>query len=283
MSSFKHINRNKNNDIRFHGPYNQHRIQQHQLSNIRQPNSLKLQRPMEEMIDFATTACNRPEIIEKTYYSLQQAIRGINLKECRLFINIDPMPNADNIEDNVRVAKKYFGEVIWNTPKKDDGSIADKGSFPNAFKWCIYQVSKPYCFYIQDDWLFAQTFHIGYLIKMVNTNPRIASVNLYKTDGGSSLPRRIYLSPSLFKTGHFKKIALMLVPNYSPEKQLRPFSRKNNPYGGRILAKLGYYGVCYRKNYMPMVRDLGRPWMKDNGLEKSRGAYNNFQSWKTVR
>ncbi len=71
----------------------------------------------------------------------------------------------------------------------------------------------------------------------------------------------------------------MLVPNYSPEKQLRPYDPRKNPYGGRILRKLGYYGLCYRKNYLPMVRDLGRPWMNKHGLKKSRGIYNNFQGW----
>ena len=228
---------------------------------------------VDNLVDFATTACNRPHILEQTYYSLSQRIKGINLKQCRLFLNIDPMPNSDNIEDNIRVAEKYFGEVIWNIP--------NVGNFPQAFNWCINKIEKPYCLYVQDDWLFVQDFSIKTLISLIKGNNQIASINIFKIDGGSSNSYRIYLSPSLFKTNHFKKINKLLLPNYSPEKQLRPMHPQKNPYpyGGRILKILRYHGVCYRKNHMPMVRDLGRPWMKQKGLNKKGGIFNNFQTW----
>ena len=64
----------------------------------------------------------------------------------------------------------------------------------------------------------------------------------------------------------------MLLPDYSPEKQLRPMHPTKNPYpyGGRILKYLKYFGICYRKNIYPMVIDLGRSWMKLQGLQNPK-------------
>ena len=276
MSSFKHNTKSISPMPRYYQSNPQYRRQLLTTQPNRMPIQPVIRQSMESLVDFATTACNRPPILEQTYASLAKRIKGIRLSECRLFLNIDPMPDGENMEDNVRVAEKYFGEVIVN--------MTEKGSFPRAFRWCMNQIQKPYCFYVQDDWEFMQDFNIRTLISTVNKNSQIASINLYKTDGGSSNSNRIYLSPSLFKTKHFKKINNMLLLDYSPEKQLRPMHPTKNPYpyGGRILRILKYYGLCYRKNMYPMVIDLGRSWMKTQGLQKSKGIFGNFQSWSTT-
>jgi len=229
----------------------------------------------ENLVDFVTTACNRPEILNETYKSLSFALKGLNLKLCRLFINIDPMPSSENWELNVEVARQYFGEVIYHIPDTPKGNVS------RAFKWCVEQVQKPYTFYLEDDWQFVQEFNIMKLISMVKTLPQIASVNLWKTDGGTSNSSRIYLSPSLFKTSHLKRINKLLLPDYSPEKQLRPAHPSTNPYpyGGRILKILKYHGICYKKNAYPMVMDLGRRWMQNNGLKKTAGINGTFLTW----
>ena len=234
----------------------------------------------ENLVDFVTTSCNRPEILNETYRTLTLCLKGINLKKCRLFINLDPMPHGENIEQNVEVASQYFGEVIYHVPNGTVGNVS------KAFKWCVDSVgNKPYTFYIEDDWRFVQEFNIMRLISMLKMHPLIASVNLYKTDGGPSNSTRIYLSPSLFKTGHLKKINRMLLPDYSPEKQLRPMHPTTNPYpyGGRILKTLKYHGVCYKKNAYPMVMDLGRGWMQHYGLKKAAGVNGTFVTWSSPK
>lgn len=283
MSSFKYNNKNIRNKKAMPMYFTTHPSYRNQVSrnlNVEQIvneniwNSL-VKPTIETMVDFATTACNRPDILEKTYSTLANKMKGINMRECRLILNVDPMPNNENMERNLEVANKYFKEVVIN--------YTEKGSFPRAFRWCVSQVERPYCFYVQDDWGFVQDFNIKTLIQLVRKSNQIASVNLYKTDGGSSNSYRIYLSPSLFKTHHLKKIDKMLLPDYSPEKQLRPMHPTKNPYpyGGRILKALRYHGICYRKNMYPMVIDLGRPWMQTKGFRKSSGIYGNFQSWET--
>ena len=48
-------------------------------------------------LEFTTTACNRPEILEKTYKSFTTNLKDINFNKSTLYINIDPSPDNNNI------------------------------------------------------------------------------------------------------------------------------------------------------------------------------------------
>ena len=96
-------------------------------------------------MEFTTTACNRPELLERTYSSFTKNIKGLDFKKCILYINVDPSPHGQNIEKNEEVAKKYFGKVIVNYP--------DKPNFARAVIWCFTQVRGEYFFHLEDDWV----------------------------------------------------------------------------------------------------------------------------------
>jgi len=47
---------------------------------------------MSIIMDFTTTAMVRPHILDRTLGSFSKNLQDVNLKECRLVINIDPLP-----------------------------------------------------------------------------------------------------------------------------------------------------------------------------------------------
>ena len=62
------------------------------------------------IIDFTTTACVRPWVLDATYKSYSTNLKGIDFKKCTLYINVDPIGNTSqySAEDVVAVAEKYF-------------------------------------------------------------------------------------------------------------------------------------------------------------------------------
>ena len=74
-------------------------------------------------MSFTTTACNRPNIIERTYDSFCNNVLGIDFHDITLYINIDPAPKSDNREVIIEIAKKYFGNVVVNLPRRSNFTI----------------------------------------------------------------------------------------------------------------------------------------------------------------
>ena len=108
MSSFKH-NKNRITIPRYYQTNPQYRRQLQTIHHNKNLSQSINKQSLENLVDFATTACNRPLILEKTYESLAKRIKGIQLSECRLFLNIDPMPDCIDIEDNIKLRKIFWG------------------------------------------------------------------------------------------------------------------------------------------------------------------------------
>jgi hypothetical protein len=59
-------------------------------------------------IDFTTTAMCRPELFRRTLESFDQNLAGISLRDCSLYLNIDPLPDNDLAVEVIGVATEYF-------------------------------------------------------------------------------------------------------------------------------------------------------------------------------
>lgn len=209
-------------------------------------------------IVFTTTATNRPKILDRTYDSFHRHISDIDLRECKLIINIDPLPSSEKIEDVIRVAKKYFGEVVYNIP--------EKANFTSAINYLWSKADADYIFHIEDDWLLIEKIELLKITKQLSENENLLQCILraydYKYD-------KMVLSPSIIKKCLYNKIGGILNPNLNPEIQLRDIGITKYEINKTRLSVCGEH---------PIVEDIGRKWIEKSGFKRpDKKAH--FNSW----
>lgn len=220
------------------------------------------------MITFTTTATIRPELIDQTYSSFSSNLTGINLKECELVINVDPMPNDQlkNREKVIEVAKKYFGKVTYRFPEKPN--------FPDALRWCWTNTSTKYIFNLEDDWILLNKVNVHDLIALHDKDKSAIGVSLNAYLFGLN-PFRIRLSPCILDGEWARQAAANLSPAGCPEKQLR-----NKIPKPLIRRMLNYPPYSHPKVGKIIVRDTGRQWRESKKLVKNNDGETGFTSWK---
>ncbi len=227
---------------------------------------------MSIVMDFTTPAMARPDILDKTYSSFSKNLKGIDLKECRLFINIDPLPSDVNRTKVIEVAKKYFGEVHPNCP--------DKANFTTACNWLWSNAETEYIFHIEDDWQLIKEVPVKRMLKYFKKHSELMEVCLrayrYKY---TICP----LSPNIMHKRYYKAVAGKLNEKVNPEIQLRgknfgiemPAPSLGVKWQGKIIA--------YPENQVDVViKDIGREWLKKSKFKKPRRK-GKFTSWETKK
>jgi hypothetical protein len=224
------------------------------------------------MITFTTTATIRPELIEATYSNFAQNLKGVNLKQCELIINVDPMPTDRLFQKPkiIEIAQKYFGTVTYNFPETPN--------FPMALRWVWSNTKTQYVFNLEDDWRLSTNVEIPQLIQALELNPHAigVSLNAYLF---SSNPNRIRLSPGLFRGDWVRDVAQHIQPSRCPEKQLR-----NNIPNHLIRPMINFPDYKVAKLGKIIVFDTGREWRERRGLIKNNQNDNvGFTTWKKKR
>jgi len=218
------------------------------------------------MLDFTTTAVSRPAIIDKTYASFQKNLKDIDLKECTLYINIDPFPPDSNRAKVVEVCKRYFKTVVYRTPSE--------ANFTGAINWLWTQATSPLIFHIEDDWKLVKPVSLMKLISFFTTNPYLLQVALraypYKYD-------RCCLSPSLIAKKFYKSVAGNLDESLNPEVQLR-----GHVFGIDLPSK--DMGISHKGKVVVfpekdiVLKDMGRAWIEQTHFTRPPKK-NQFTSW----
>lgn len=239
-------------------------------------------------IDFVTTSINNVEILEKTYDSYSKNLIDLNLKDCRLILNIDPMPNNENIDDILRVAKLYFKTVLLR--------VSDECNFTKSNLWCLSQVKTDYFFYIQSNKCVKQKISIKHMLNLFDTD--VVSVCLSPIVSSGIF---IYLSwhPNLWKTQWIKEVYLKHASeNVSSEYQLREiglledvksicylkdndvnyflkhigkeYKNNNNYFFGNLSSDKDIEIILKKENWHKYIYDV----YKDKNVEKN--IWNNF-------
>lgn len=221
-------------------------------------------------LEFTTTAMRRPAIIAQTYESFARNLRGLSLKNCTLFLNIDPDPVTDPSDADLveQIARETFGEVRVFTPAE--------ANFAGAIKRLWAQPTGVYFFHLEDDWTLNKSASVETLAALLDADPELSSVNLrpYRTSANFS---RICLAPGLFRTAHARVMADRMTLDANPEEQLRP-TTKANPHGDRHA---GFKGRQFPdKPNDILLTDIGRNWMKTAGVKKERDV--RFTRWVTA-
>jgi hypothetical protein len=224
------------------------------------------------MITFTTTATVRPELIEATYSNFSQNLKGINLKQCELIINVDPIP-ADSLFQKpkiIEIAQKYFGTVTYNFPETPN--------FPMALRWVWSNTKTQYVFNLEDDWRLSTRVEVPQLIQMLEQSPGAIGVSLNAYLFASN-PYRIRLSPGLFRGDWVREAAQHIQPSRCPEKQLRTRIPVE-----LVKPMLNFPEYKVSKLGKIIVFDTGREWRERRGLIKNNQNDNvGFTTWKKKR
>ena len=237
------------------------------------------------MIDIVTTATIRPDILDVTYNSFFKHLFKDSF-EYRLIINIDPVGDKRYTQGDVlRVAKKYFKNIVYNFP--------DQSNFTKAVKWCWSKTESDYVFHLEDDWEILKDVDIYFLIGILRFSKKIGSVRLLRCGLSSHRPFGVYgiedsnlvidkkrnrcsLNPTLFRGDLVRNSSLVMVDDVNPEYQLFPGFYKN--IKAKDKKKINkcvsvFDHVAFRMS--DVVCDIGREWRKKNKISGG----NNFLFW----
>jgi hypothetical protein len=224
-------------------------------------------------MDFTTTAMARPALFDRTLNSFSSNLKDVDLKECRLFVNVDPLPPKVDRMKVVEVGQKYFGEVIYNFP--------DTANFTAAVNWIWKSAGTKCIFHLEDDWQLVKPIVVEDLLVAFKKNKKLLQIILraYRYNYGTCV-----LSPSIIHKRMYKAVGGNLRTDLNPEAQLRGerfgismprrIDGKANP-GGRIL-------VYPKPGKQIILRDLGRKWItKTNYRKTGEGKKARFITWET--
>ena len=213
-------------------------------------------------LEFTTTACNRPELLMITYTSLHKNLKGIDFTRSILYLNIDPMPNKEDIEMVEVIAKRYFGTVITRYTKH--------GSASEANAWVLRQPRGEFFFNIEDDWQLRKEINIFDMIEKLNRNSWIMQVYLI----GSMIPEGRPTLPSLIRNSVIQPLLQLLNTNSNYEKQMID-----------IYHKIGKKSLSIKFSNTKSIFDIGKIWFDNMGLQRDdqnkwilSGSKNNVET-----
>jgi hypothetical protein len=206
----------------------------------------------------------RPKVLYKTYSSLKKYVTDLDFKNTELYINIDPLPNNKDPTEVVKVAKSFFGKVIFNIP--------EKANFPSALNWLWSQTDSDFIFHLEDDWEFVSDISIKKMLKCFKSD--IEMVQLKRKS--SAYQGMVGLTPCIMSKRFYKNFAGNLKLDRNPEMQImQRVSKKYIPKENESKLTNAKVYVFPTKSYV--VKDIGREWLKKS--KYSRPAYSDFVSW----
>lgn len=199
-------------------------------------------------LEFTTTACNRPELLMITYSSFVKNLKGVDFAKSILYLNIDPMPNSEDIELVEQVAKRFFGRVFVRYSKKGCASMA------NA--WVLRQPRGEFFFNLEDDWQLRREVNIFEMISLLQRHRGLMQCYLL----GSMIDQgRPTLMPSLMRTSVLRPMLELLNTESNYEQQMIAVY---NHIGKKPLSIQYGYGLG------KFVHDIGRVWFDMKGLKR---------------
>lgn len=206
-------------------------------------------------LEFTTTACVRPELLDQTYSSLDNVLVDVDLKtEGVLYINIDPVPGSSEqaINEELEVARSHFSEVYHRVGEPG-------GNFSRAASWTLSQPTGEYFFNVEDDWLFNGKICIQEYINKIKFDTRDSILQCIV--GQKYFQNLIHFPPSLFQTAIIQSILTQhpIPENENPERWLRELKDPKQLVDYNVTSLGGV--TC---------RDNGRKWMNSQGYSKNQ-------------
>ena len=216
-------------------------------------------------IDFTITAMRRPEVLYWTLESLRQNLRGIDLEQQTVYINIDPAPAQSAAMVTHAIAAGFFRKVFSQNPLTCN--------FARAVRWCWTQPVTEMFFHLEDDWLLTRPIDIEDLIERLWNGP-FCQVALRQYQHAPQYPC-LALSHALWKSDAARHIAGRMVDDWNPELQLRSTNQRN-PHGNKAID--------YSATYFPdapgdiALIDIGTAWRRAHKVTRPNET-TGFNAW----
>lgn len=244
------------------------------------------------LIDITMTATRRPSILVKTLDSFYSGMFNQIADQCRIIINIDPAGEDMPSYEMSKYVEIYCQRYVIGMPMT--------ASFPRAFRWCWEQSDAPWVFHLEDDWELLKKIDIMDMIRIMEKHEDLGAIRLSMFPSGPTpidmmknwnrwLPwngefyevkeeerHRIGVCghPTLFRKEFIENALPFLDPTKNPEKQFQG----THKYMVEEVLKWRY-GVYAKPGDQPSIRDIGRDWMKQSGLQK-QGNKAFFTNWE---
>ena len=239
-----------------------------------------------EKIDITMTATLRPSLVERTFISIVDKIVRGERDRYRLIINVDKI--GENIQQKtvIKIAKKYFNDIIFNLPETP--------SFPRAVKWVWGNSTSNYIFHIEDDWEIVRFVDVDNMIRLLDKYKKLSSLRLNKYHTPNKKVIKLFdgiwkycekdkfyitddwkkqfgLNPILIKREFINRALPCMVDNVNPEKQFR----ESQEYMVNVI-RVWNYGLYSNPGDPPLVVDIGADWKQKNNFEK---PVKSFLTW----
>lgn len=220
-----------------------------------------------DKIDVVTTATMRPELLKLTYQSFRSRLFS-QIGHCRLIINIDPLPSANEaaLESVLKICHEWFPEVVYRYPSVP--------SFPAAVQWVWSQVNSDICFHLEDDWLLLKPIDVQRVENYFMAEPHLAEITLNPSRnkvGNVGLALR----PSFIRREFIRAALPMFDLALDPEKQWR---RHIAPGGVMDTWSFRHYGDVGEGRY---IKDMGAVWRAAHDFTKWGSGEVSWRSGNT--
>ena len=219
-------------------------------------------------MDIVITACLRPRVLRQTLTSFCKYL-FTNPRHYRVILNVDPIGESNtNWKQVKKVIEDFkFGELVINHPSR--------ASYGAAVIWCWSQVTSPYFFHLEDDWVLLNKVNMDDLISIMEHNNNIAQIRLSKYSN-IGMPDEYHhvlvadgcrprLNPCITRKAFTDSVIRYMTPYSNPEKQFNP----DFPILWTVCQFWKFY--IYNPYKLPspkLVKDIGRKWMSTQGYHK---------------
>jgi hypothetical protein len=229
------------------------------------------------IIDVCTTAMCRPKLVEKTYQSFTDNLKGVDWKNSTLYVNIDPFPHDDGPEweemkkkavQLIKMAETYFGTVKARCPKVPN--------YTSAYAWIWGNATQKIILNLEDDWALNREVDIMELVESFEQCKTLYEVVL-----------RAYnyhypctcTSPALLHRRYYGKVASKFDTLRNPETQTHSredlgifIPNKKNCRGESIKNYVRVWPVRWEQDLKLFstskefiaVDDIGREWLDNS-------------------
>jgi hypothetical protein len=211
-------------------------------------------------MEFSCTAVNRPEIIERTFQSFHNNLKGVDFKDSTIIINVDPLPTPPTSRDMDKITsicKCYFGHHIMRWPGKPN--------FTDAVNFVWLMASDDVIFHLEDDWILKEVVDISVLMLSFHFNHELYQIVLRAYPYEYT---KLVLSPSILHKRFYKAVAGKLDTKRNPETQLR-----GRHFGIEMPTPehhISTSGKLVMSGDRVIVKDIGRDWLRKTNYRKPK-------------
>jgi hypothetical protein len=208
--------------------------------------------------DFTTTATLRPEVHAKCFESFARNLIGLDVKQCILRINFDPLPidrGAGHVAETVYHAKSVFKDVDYNCPSVPNYSM--------AYNWVWLRAKGTFIFNLEDDWELVEPLEIRRLYEPFENVHTLyqAIIRAYPYEYPACVT-----SPGLYHERFYKALAGKLRYDTNPETQVHHRADLIKCKFRKMRLEPDHYIVAVPKQPEKIiVRDIGRDWLLQQG------------------